>query len=279
MAGCLALGTRYDAPMPELAEVEFYRKQWASGVGEKVREVWVRSERRVFRGTDVSDLRRAIRGARLASSAAGGKQMLFGFSSGCWLGVHLGMTGKLGTTRTDHVPAKHDQLVLYQAGRALVFSDPRQFGRVRFERGKSEPAWWREQPPALISASFTVALMERFLRRHGRLPVKAALLLQAGFPGIGNWMADEVLWRSGLHPRIPVGQLAPEERRRLYREVRFVCRAALRTVGRDDADPPARWLFHERWSKEGKCPRHGQPLSFDTVGGRTTAWCAICQER
>ena len=38
--------------------------------------------------------------------------------------------------------------------------------------------------------------MEEFLARHPKLPMKAVLLLQPGFPGVGNWMADEILWRA-----------------------------------------------------------------------------------
>ena len=38
-------------------------------------------------------------------------------------------------------------------------------------------------------------------------PVKAVLLMQERFPGIGNWMADEVLWRAAIHPRRAAGTL------------------------------------------------------------------------
>jgi formamidopyrimidine-DNA glycosylase len=59
--------------------------------------------------------------------------------------------------------------------------------------------------------------------------------------------------------------------------VRFVARASLRTIGRDNSDPPDGWLVHERWKTSGKCPRHGTTLRRETIGGRTTAWCPRCQ--
>jgi len=46
-------------------------------------------------------------------------------------------------------------------------------------------------------------LMEQFLTRHGRAPIKAVLLLQSGFPGIGNWMADEILGNRKSIPAAP----------------------------------------------------------------------------
>jgi len=167
--------------------------------------------------------------------------------------------------------------VLYQKERALVFSDPRQFGRVRFHRGNQPPTWWAQLPPALLSREFTMEVMKTFLHRHSRLPLKAALLLQGGFPGLGNWMADETLWRARLHPRRPAGKLSGAELETLWRALRFVCRQAMKRVARTGLDLPAGWLFHQRWERQGYCPRNGRALVRETIGGRTTAWCPTCQ--
>lgn len=263
--------------MPELAEVEFYRKQWNPGLRNRVLSVEVHSATRVYRDADAKALRQALRGGRLLSSEAHGKRMVFRFSSHRWLGIHLGMTGGLRIEPPGYIPGRHDHLVLRQAERALVFSDPRQFGRVLFHVGKDKPDWWSDLPPSLISDEFTLDLMNNFLRRHGKLSVKAALLLQDGFPGIGNWMADEILWQTGLEPSLPCHRLTGAHQRAFWRRIRFVCRGALKTVGRDWSDPPRGWLFHERWSGKGQCPKHGAALRRDTIGGRTTVWCARCQ--
>src|SRR2546428_14105476 len=81
--------------MPELAEVEFYRRRWDAGVGRRIRRVSLHASCRVFRGTDASALVRSLEGARLVASTIHGKQMLFRFSRQGWLGLHLGMTGEL----------------------------------------------------------------------------------------------------------------------------------------------------------------------------------------
>ena len=129
--------------------------------------------------------------------------MLFEFSGGNWIGIHLGMTGKLRTEAPGFPPEKHDHLVLSQKKRALVFRDARLFGRVRFHHGKSAPDWWRAGGPDIASETFDRAFFDAFLRRHARAPVKAVLLLQSGFAGIGNWMADEILWRAKISPLTP----------------------------------------------------------------------------
>jgi formamidopyrimidine-DNA glycosylase len=257
--------------------VEFARKQWDSGIGEIVVGVKLHASTRVFRGVDTTRLKRRLVGTKLIGSEARGKQMVFQFSGGCWLGLHLGMTGKLSVAEPEARPAKHDHLILYQHQRALVFSDMRQFGRVRFDCRDSEPGWWSTMPAALNSRDFTLRRLEQFLARHSRLSIKGALLLQSGFPGVGNWMADEILWRAKIYPGQTCRSLNPRQQHRLWRETRLVCRTALRIVGKDFSDPPADWLFHERWKRKGHCPIHRTALRRDSIAGRTSAWCPRCQ--
>lgn len=267
--------------MPELAEVEFYRKQWNCGLKQANLAVCLNSQTRLFRGTDVTLLERTLTGARLLESKAQGKQMLFRFSKGGWLGIHLGMTGKLEARErknaTSEVFSKHDHLVLLQKKYALVFVDPRQFGRVLFHQGPNEPAWWTKLSPALTSAQFTLVRMNEFLLRRRKAPIKAVLLMQERFPGIGNWMADEILWRSRIHPTLSAGKVSEQKSKALFREIRWVCREAMRIIGVDYADPPKSWLFLHRWKPGGICPRCKSALRHATIGGRTTCWCGECQ--
>src|SRR3954454_24979387 len=112
--------------MPELAEVEWYRKKWNSGIGGKIESVDLHAVKRVFRETDTASLIRHLRGQKLLRSVARGKRMLFTFSDHNWLGIHLGMSGNLRVEPATFAPAKHDHLVLRQTERALVYRDARQ---------------------------------------------------------------------------------------------------------------------------------------------------------
>jgi formamidopyrimidine-DNA glycosylase len=263
--------------MPELAEVEYYRAQWDCGARQKITDVLLH-ENRIFRGTDAQLLRKTLTGATLKNSETHGKQMLFRFSKDGWLGLHLGMTGELRVEPADFKPTKHDHLVLQQTKRTLVFDDARQFGRVRFHAGKDAPTWWANLPVSILSEAFTVEHMRDFLRRHGKAPLKAVLLSQACFPGVGNWMADEILWQSKLHPSTKPVALTAAETKRLHHFVLLVCREAIRIVGKDWGDLPKNWLFRYRWKRGGKCPRDKGPLQHATIGGRTTCWCPNCQK-
>jgi formamidopyrimidine-DNA glycosylase len=263
--------------MPELAEVEYFRRRWNAGIGHRILRIALHARKRVFRGTDTRALRKQLTGTRLLLSEARGKRMLFRFSNDNWLGLHLGMTGRMQIASPNFRPQKHDHLVLYQTGRALVFTDARQFGRVQFHHGGNAPAWLENAVPEIVSGKFNRAFLDKFVNRHRKAPIKAVVLMQSGFSGIGNWMADEMLWRARIQPSKRAGELIASERDRLFRATKFVARESLRIIGPDDSKLPRSWLIHQRWSAGGKCPRHKTRLRRATIGGRTTAWCPQCQ--
>ncbi|MCF3651814.1 Fpg/Nei family DNA glycosylase [Synoicihabitans lomoniglobus] len=272
--------------MPELAEVDFYRKRWhLAAVGQAVTRVRAHAAKKIFREAPATTIRRALTGATLVDSTAAAKQMVFRFDNGSWLGVHLGMTGQLTAAPPGHRADKHDHLILDTTKHALVFTDPRMFGGVRFHAGPEAPDWWTKIAPALTSAAFTKTALSDFLRRRARAPIKAVLLMQERFPGIGNWMADEILWRAQIHPAQPAGSLLPPEVSQLYREIRTVCRNAMKNIaGAGDYLPhdlnvgiPDTWLFNHRWRDGGTCPRSGVPLERAEIGGRTSCWSPVRQ--
>lgn len=259
--------------MPELAEVEYYRKQWQPATDEKVTGVYLNAKKRVFRGIDTDALQGDLVGQVFADSATHGKQMCFRFGAKHWLGVHLGMTGKTHILPAGATPEKHDHLVLrMSSGASLVFTDPRMFGRILYSNTKNDPSWWAMLPPEILSSDFTLEYVIRFLERRSQSPIKAVLLMQETFPGIGNWMADEILWRARIHPKSKAGSLSGRKRKELYHRTLEVTRDSLEVIGTDWGRPPDSWLFNHRWKDGGNCPQTGVPLKREQIGGRTTCW-------
>lgn len=264
--------------MPELAEVEYYRRQWDPGLGHKILQILVHPKARLFTGLTPKQIVSELIDSTLRSSESHGKQMLFRFSSKGWLGIHLGMSGLLSIDAPDYIPQRHDHLVIVQKKRALVLTDPRQFGRVRFEVSASAPMWWQNLPPSLLSPLFSVESLKVTRTRYRRSPIKAILLRQDLFPGIGNWMADEILWRGRLHPANATGLLSDFDLETLHREIRYVCRHALRIIGQKGGYLPDNWLTNHRWKEGGICPQTGVELKRKEIGGRTTCWSPAWQK-
>jgi len=135
--------------MPELAEVAFYSKKWAPGLGDRVVEVICRERARIYRTAEPAKIRRGLKGKKLTGIETKGKQMRFVFEEAS-LGLHLGMTGKLLIKGMEHEPGRHDHLVIRQTKRSLVFRDVRMFGALKFDI-VAEPDWWAKLPPEVVS--------------------------------------------------------------------------------------------------------------------------------
>ena len=272
--------------MPELAEVELARRQWAAFHGETILTAETHPKARIYRDCPAPALR-ILEGKKLLSSRAHGKRILFTFGKELHLEVHLGMSGKLSVAPADHPEEKHDHLILRMKKASLVFNDYRMFGRVMLH-DQDDP--WSEFPPQPQDSKFSLAYVRKKLERHHRKPLKAFLLDQTICPGIGNWMADEICWKLGLHPGIPCGELNPAEVRKA---TRFVTIGALKHVADKNETasvdgfapgsyvsnvPPKNWLFQHRWKKGGVCPKCKTDLARDTIATRTTAWCPTCHQ-
>ncbi|MCC5808072.1 MAG: Fpg/Nei family DNA glycosylase [Opitutales bacterium] len=264
--------------MPELAEVEYYRRQWLPALGETVSRTHIRPSARVFRNTAPDRIPAAVEGHDFREALAHGKQMLFRFGDDAWLLIRLGMAGKLERGDPAMVPAKHDHLVLFTAKHALAFNDYRMFGSTTLVESAKLPDFWRNLPPMPHEPGFTRDHVGTFLRRRAKAPVKAVLLIQERFPGIGNWMADEVLWRARIHPAYPAGRILGRKLSDLHRSLREVTEDALRVIAPDWSDPPDDWLFNHRWRDGGTCPATGKPLRRETIGGRTTCYSPAHQK-
>jgi len=117
--------------------------------------------------------------------------------------------------------------------RALVFTDLRQLGHVRFHHGSQEPDWWKRDAPEIDSRGFDQEYLNNLLDRHRKAPIKAVLFMQSGFPGIGNWMADEILWRAKVLPSKRTGKLSRGHRAAILPATKFVVRRSLETLGKD----------------------------------------------
>jgi formamidopyrimidine-DNA glycosylase len=185
------------------------------------------------------------------------------------LGLRFGMSGRLLVDGVPGVPSlryasnepleKYDRFgVTFSDGGHLRVRDPRRLGGVHLDP--------REAALGHDAAAITLGQLDRALA-GSRAPLKARLMDQARVAGVGNLIADEVLWRASLSPERPAGSLTPAEVRRLHRHLRTALREMTARGGSHTGD-----LMDER-RPGGIGPRDGRPLRRDTVGGRTTWWC------
>ncbi|EFN51935.1 hypothetical protein CHLNCDRAFT_9497, partial [Chlorella variabilis] len=110
-----------------------------------------------------------------------------------------------------------------------------------------------------------------------RRAIKAVLLDQSFSAGIGNWVADEVLYQARIHPEQPAHSVPQEQVAALHRAISHVCQVACE-VEADSSRFPPDWLFHHRWGNSTPAKVGGRSIDHLTVGGRTSAFVPSLQK-
>lgn len=261
-------GARYGAAVPELIEIESYRRQAEAVRGRRIVTVDL-FDPAYWRGERPAD---DLAGAIVEGVRRIGKLLLIDTGAGA-LGLRFGMTGRLlvdGCASIDRLeyasprdlPEWHRFGLAFDGGGTLVITDPRRLGWVELDPD--------EERLGVDAAAVTVGELRR-IAEGGRAPLKARLMDQSRLAGLGNLLTDEILWRASLDPRRPAGELSDAEVRRLHRHLRRVLEELGERGGSHTGELQA---FRQPGAH---CPRDGTPLRRDTVGGRTSWWCPAHQ--
>lgn len=197
--------------------------------------------------------------------------------------IHLGMTGWLGVRRPeDPIPPHTHAFFELDDGRELRYADIRRFGRMLLLRDDQRDVFAARlgrEPLEVSQKEFTSELK----RRHAR--VKALLLDQRLFRGIGNIYADESLWQSRIHPARLASRLKPDDFTRLWKAIRSVLQHAIEDRGSSisnfvdaEGQPGEYQQRHRAYGREGKpCFRCRTPIRRAVVAGRSSYFCPRCQ--
>ena len=268
--------------MPELPEVETYRRYFnETALGQTITDVQVEDQRQLT--TDYDTLLKELKGTQLIKTDRIGKHFLITLSTGKILVLHFGMTGDLAYYRNEEDTPRFARIVfLFTNGFRLAFIDSRKFGRVGLT--DSVEAYQQEKSLGPDALDISLIQLQTSLQKR-KAPIKALLLDQKIIAGIGNWIADEVLYQARIFPAKPAHLLAPSEIAHLHQAILHVMDTAIAHEANYGAFPKS-FLIHARGWNDAQvttvaerqvCPIHKKPLTLSKVGGRTTYFCPICQ--
>ncbi|HEX2068642.1 MAG TPA: DNA-formamidopyrimidine glycosylase family protein [Actinomycetota bacterium] len=258
--------------MPELADVEYFRQFFSRhAAGKQVAGVWV--DPTILRNATPEILEAALRGRRFEEPERLGKWLICR-TDGPVLLLHFGMTGDLIWSEEEPARHRHDRLIIeFVEGGELRYRNMRKLGGVWIVHDDDEQAGLLQ---ALGPDALSVGRLE-FLARLGRRRggLKAALMDQTFLAGVGNILADEILWQARLHPKTSIEDLSEQQRRDLHTAMRRVLREAVEKY--DYISRKRSWLSNVRGLRDAACPRCGTRLERTVAGGRTTYFCPACQ--
>jgi formamidopyrimidine-DNA glycosylase len=255
--------------MPEMLEIELYRRFAARTLGRRIVRVDSPDAWYLKGGLTADMVSDALIGRSFDADRRIGKLLLLDVASGPTVGLRFGMTGRLivdddaAIERLEYsslrdVSAWDRFSLAFADGGSMVMRDPRRLGGVELDPD--------EQRLGIDALAVTPSQL-RDLLAGSRAPLKARLLDQSRLAGIGNLLADEMLWRASLDPARPAGSLSATEIRRLHRHLRRTLEELMARGGSHTGD------LQSMRSPDGVCPRDGAPLLRRTVGGRTTYSC------
>ena len=296
--------------MPELIEVELYRRTASRTIGRTIAAIELLDPFGLRNGTGrttAAGLEAALVGATVVAARRIGKLLLLDLavsdgqvgsdgSTTDVLGLRFGMTGRLvvdGTADIDELlysssrdDAAWDRFrVRFDDGGTMAVNDPRRLGGVELDPdvnvlGPDATTITLAEVRAALSRSAGAARSTcpvravRPVRPVGSAgpavstaAVKARIMDQHRIAGIGNLLADEILWRAGIAPGVAASSLSGARIERLHAAILSTVSELTERGGSHLGD------VMEARHPGGLCPRDGAAMRVAQVGGRTSWWC------
>jgi formamidopyrimidine-DNA glycosylase len=272
--------------VPELPEVETIRVGLEPNlVGRRFERVEI-FDPRLTRPHDPRQVAWELEGERVEAVARRGKYLIFLFETGRALLVHLRMTGGFRYAPPgDEADPYRRAVVRLDDGTDVAYRDVRRFGTwLLLEPNELEPYLASRVGEELLDRRLSAKALQPALARR-RASIKAVLLDQRLFAGVGNIYADEALWWAQIHPLRSAASLDVADVKRLLQGVRKSLRLGIARQGSTltnyrGADGRSGSMQREfrAYGRAGEpCTRCGTPIEKTRAGGRGTWYCPGCQ--
>jgi formamidopyrimidine-DNA glycosylase len=272
--------------MPELPEVERGRRLAESVArGRRITAVRCAKDPIVYEGVGSATWRRALVGRSVLDVGRRGKQLWFELDTTPWPLFHLGMTGQFRTPDaatlrlrssgnridTDWPPRFWKIRLHFDDGGELIMTNARRLGRLRLRNDAlNEPPISRLGFDPLLDLPSPKRFIALLANRSALM--KPLLMDQSFAAGVGNWIADEVLYQAKIDPRRRANTLTEDEAKRVRAKLKSIVEKAV-AADADKSRFPKAWLFHRRWGRNSDAVTvRGERIEHITLGGRTTAW-------
>nr|DAD45006.1 TPA_asm: hypothetical protein HUJ06_003236 [Nelumbo nucifera] len=249
--------------MPELPEVEAARRAVEENcLGKTIKRSIIADDTKVIDGVSPSDFQASLLGKTIVAARRKGKNMWLELDSPPFPSFQFGMAGAIyikgvavtkykrsAVSDSDEWPSKYSKFFIeLDDGLELSFTDKRRFAKVRLLKDPASVPPISELGPDALLEPMTVDEFVDSLSKK-KITIKALLLDQSYISGIGNWIADEVLYQARIHPLQIASSLSRESCESLHKCIKEVIHYAVE-VDADCSHFPIEWLFHFRWGKK-----------------------------
>ncbi|MEA3454608.1 MAG: DNA-formamidopyrimidine glycosylase [Candidatus Caldatribacteriota bacterium] len=280
--------------MPELPEVETIRRGLQRKTKNKQIKDIVVNVYKIIKKPYLKEFITKIKGKKIKEVDRRGKYIIIYLDSKDKLIVHLGMTGLLiypydNKITEKEINPKHNHLIFtFTDDTQLVFNDVRRFGKIFLVSNIEEVESITKLGVEPLEDYFTEEVFIQVLNKKKKGKIKPFLMNQKFITGLGNIYANEVLYRSNIHPLRLISSLNKKEVRNLYQQIKLVLSEAIELQGSTVADEAYRDTDGDKgkfakklqvYARKGEpCIKCGHSIEVVRIEGRSSFICPQCQK-
>jgi len=280
--------------MPELPEVETIRRGLQEKIKNKQIKYVVINVDKIVKKPSLGEFITKIKGKKIKEVDRRGKYIIIYLDSKDKLIVHLGMTGLLiypydNKITEKEINPKHNHLIFtFTDDTQLVFNDVRRFGKIFLVSNIDEVESITKLGVEPLEDYFTEEVFIQVLNKKKKGKIKPFLMNQKFITGLGNIYANEVLYRSNIHPLRLISSLNKKEVRNLYQQIKLVLSEAVELRGSTVADDAYRDTDGDKgkfakklqvYARKGEpCIKCGTTIEVIKIEGRSSFFCSRCQK-
>ncbi len=138
----------------------------------------------------------------------------------------------------SRVPSKYHLYLGFEDGSALTTTTQMWGAMELYEPGQEcSRQYIRDMRPTPAEPDFTLPYFSALIAevaQGAKRTAKGLLTQDQLVPGLGNAIAQDILFRAKLHPRHPIADLSQAQRRQLYRAILTTVKEVIARGGRND---------------------------------------------
>lgn len=269
--------------MPELPEVETIKNFLLPQIKNKtILEIEVRGEKQIK--SDINEFVSLLKNQTFLDITRIGKYLFFHLSNDLVIISHLRMEGKYFYFSNEHPLTKHAKVIFYLTnGDKLVYDDSRGFGMLKLSNEKNYKK--EKEIIKLGKEPFYCSYDDIKNKINPNSSIKGTLLDQTIMSGIGNIYADEILYKTKLHPLTKNKNISKEKWEEIILTAREILLESIKANGSTIKS------YHPSENKSGefqnklriygrkneRCPVCNSVFKKTIVASRGTTYCPLCQ--
>ncbi|MCS6789316.1 MAG: DNA-formamidopyrimidine glycosylase [Patescibacteria group bacterium] len=277
--------------MPELPEAEITKRKLKNLLGKKIQKFWTNLSQNL-KNSSYKFIKKDIVNYKINKIKRLGKVILVYLNKKNKIKIlafHQRISGRLIIQNKNQKfkLSNHIHFIITFSDKTqLFFEDPRKFGIVwyGFEKDVLKDKYFKNLGPDILKISFST-FKKQLLKHSGQ--IKSALLNQKIIAGIGNILADEILWYSKIHPKTQIKTLNLIQIKKIWQASKKIINKSIKLGGTSMRN----WLhpdntignFQNKTFVYGKknqnCSRCNTKIIKIKSSGRGTYLCPKCQTK